>query len=84
MEWGGVDTPWPVHAGIHTHPCPVHAGMHPPPTATAADGTHPTGMHSCEKYVSLAIVYHITFSGGSKISPRCVRRPFMRFHHTIY
>ena len=28
-------------------PCPVHAGIHPPPTATAAEGTHPTGMHSC-------------------------------------
>ena len=24
------------------------SGRHPPPqTATAADGTHPTGMHSC-------------------------------------
>ena len=32
----------------YTHPCPVHAGMiHiPSPTATAVDGTHPTGMHS--------------------------------------
>ena len=55
---GGVSAP--VHAGIHplgqtppaeqalpldTHPpCPVHAGIH---MATAADGTHPTGMHSC-------------------------------------
>ena len=45
--------PPPPHAGIHT-PCPVHAGIHTPlgrhplpPTATAADGTHPTGMHSC-------------------------------------
>ena len=50
----------PVHAGIHTplgrhppgrHPhwadsplCPVHAGKD---MATAVDGTHPTGMHSC-------------------------------------
>ena len=34
--------PCPVHAGIHTHTCPVHAGIHP-----AADGTHPTGMHTC-------------------------------------
>ena len=23
------------------------SGRHPPQTATAADGTHPTGMHSC-------------------------------------
>ena len=30
----------------YTAPCPVHAGIHPPPAATAADGTHPTGMHS--------------------------------------
>ena len=29
-----------------TPPCPVHAGIHPP-AATAADGTHSTGMHSC-------------------------------------
>ena len=39
-----------VHAGIHTPagqthpPFPVHAGID---SATAADGTHPTGMHSC-------------------------------------
>ena len=38
---------WGVYAS-------VHAGIHPPgrhlspeQTATAADGTHPTGMHSC-------------------------------------
>ena len=31
-----------------TPPHPVHAGIHaPPPAATAADGRHPTGMHSC-------------------------------------
>ena len=24
----------------------LHAGIHPPPAATAADSTHPTGMHS--------------------------------------
>ena len=28
--------------------CPQGGGVHPPrQTATAADGTHPTGMHSC-------------------------------------
>ena len=38
---GGLSAP--VHAGIHT---PL--GRHPPEqTATAADGTHPTGMYSC-------------------------------------
>ena len=57
MHWGRhppprqtprwADTsPCPVHAGIHT-PFTVHAGIHPHPAATAADGTHPTGMHSC-------------------------------------
>ena len=36
-----------------THPlrtdtlCPVHAGIDTLPAATAADGTHPTGMHTC-------------------------------------
>ena len=27
-----ADTPYPVHAGIHT-PCPVYAGIHPLPSA---------------------------------------------------
>ena len=35
----------------HTPPCPVRAGIHlpppPRPAATAADGTHPSGMHIC-------------------------------------
>ena len=56
----GADTPtWAVHAGIHrpgrhplgqTTPPPlgIHSPWaHPPPAATAVDGTHPTGMHSC-------------------------------------
>ena len=34
-----------MHRG--TAPRPVHAGIHTPPAAPAADGTHPTGMHSC-------------------------------------
>ena len=41
-----------VHAGMHPQagtpqtdtPRPVHAGID---MAAAADGTHPTGMHSC-------------------------------------
>ena len=46
-----------MHAGIHTHPPPGsrHPGsrQHPPVAdrpqqmATAADGMHSTGMHSC-------------------------------------
>ena len=36
---------WDTHPPGQTHPpCPVHAGID---SATAADGTHPTGMHSC-------------------------------------
>ena len=29
------------------------AWWRPPPTATAAGGTHPTGMHSCFKYIQI-------------------------------
>ena len=49
---GGVSAP--VHARIHTPP-----GRHPPAQymlgymATAADGTHPTGIHSCNIFFSL-------------------------------
>ena len=43
-----ADTPpRPVHAWINTPPAQCMLGYTPPPTATAADGTHPTGMHSC-------------------------------------
>ena len=49
----------PVHAGIHTPPCPVHAGID---MATAADGMHPTGMHSCclSIYVRFSFA-HVTY-----------------------
>ena len=49
-------TPHPVHAGTHDL-CSVHAGIHPPP-ATAADGTHPTGMHSCLFCIFLFVEKH--------------------------
>ena len=42
-----------------THPPhPVHGGIHPPlpPTATAADSTHPTGMHSC-----FQVIFNVLF-----------------------
>ena len=54
---GCTHPPCPVHAGIHSplgrHPLADTPGQtptrqNPPtPTATAADGTHSTGMHSC-------------------------------------
>ena len=50
MHWGRHPLP-----GRHHPLCPVHAGIHPlpsacwdnPPATTAADGTHPTRMHTC-------------------------------------
>ena len=38
-----------VHKGVYTHPLdtPLPWADTPPPAATTADGTHPTGMHSC-------------------------------------
>ena len=42
---GGV---CPVHARIH--PLPWADNPPPPPTATAGDGTHPTGMLSCYQF----------------------------------
>ena len=52
-------SPWeqtPPTPGADTHPPwsrqpPLGADNPPRETATAADGTHPTGMHSCWKYV---------------------------------
>ena len=38
---------FPVHAGIHTPSAQWMLGYTPLPAATAADGTHPSGMHSC-------------------------------------
>ena len=55
----GVYIPWAYHPRQispppaitpgQTHPTQTPAWADPPPdqTATAADGTHPTGMHSC-------------------------------------
>ena len=40
-KYAGIHSPRPVHAGIHTSPRP------PSPPHTAADSTHPTGMHFC-------------------------------------
>ena len=41
-----ADTPWQADTPLAGRP--PWAGRHPPQqTATAADGTHPTGMHSC-------------------------------------
>ena len=59
VHGGGVSVS--VHAGIHPSP----SSRHPPPqqTATAADGTHPTGMHSCIYFVlSCHIFLHFSDS----------------------
>ena len=50
----------------------VHRGCTPPAlqTATAADGTHPTGMHSCVKIISTGLYVYIpwfTLTKGSII-----------------
>ena len=45
---GGVSTS--VHTGIPPQYTPPGADTPPQQTATAADGTHPTGMHSCLTY----------------------------------
>ena len=45
----GADTPTPILPGADT----------PPETATVADGTHPTGMHSCFK-----LILHISFESN--------------------
>ena len=36
----------------------------PPPTATAADGTHPTGMHSCIGIFRRSVGWHLNFLQG--------------------
>ena len=40
------DTPTPLDR--HPPGRPPFLGRHPTQMATAADGTHPTGMHSCK------------------------------------
>ena len=57
--------PAPMHAGIHTpRPAQCMLGYTPPPptwAATAADGTHPTGMHSCHiKVFMFNIFFNLT------------------------
>ena len=51
------------------------AGRHPPPpqTATTADGTHPTGMHSS---LILPLRFPLTFSANSVITVRCEKVMF--------
>ena len=52
----GIHTPLGRHTPMRRHP----TGQTPPPpqqTTTAADGTHPTGMHSCCYLKIFCIVY---------------------------
>ena len=52
-RWRGEGGSAPFHAAIHPLSGPTSLDTHtpwtspPPEMATAADGTHPTGMHSC-------------------------------------
>ena len=43
-----------VRGGVHS---PGGSGGDLPPTATAAGGTHPTGMHSCFQYFAVFYMY---------------------------
>ena len=53
-----------VHRGADTPPgqTPLAGKHHPPPPkmATAADGTHPTGMHSGFKKISVMFKYRLS------------------------
>ena len=59
MHWGrdpSGQTPPGQTPPLGRHPSlPSACWVTPPPTATAADGTHPTGMHSCFHEVSCSI-----------------------------
>ena len=64
-----TDTPCPVHAGIHP-PCPVHSGID---MATAADGMHPTGMHSCSCFFYFFLHFTIaTYYSVAKLQAQVV------------
>ena len=76
-----------VQGGVSQHALgqtPPHLGRHPPPTATAADGTHPTGMHSISLTfgfwgVSDAIVPNRRFQiAGISTSTNGIKGPFTR------
>ena len=79
-----------VGGEVYTHPL----GRHPPPTATAADGTHPNGMHSwfkvdvdtspnvkCEQ--SLRFVYYINLACTGVIASKSSNLYF-REHYRHY
>ena len=45
-QGGGLHTPWQTPTPPGQTPLPIDRHPAPQQTATAADGTHPTGMHS--------------------------------------
>ena len=62
------DTPLGRHPRGQTSPL----GRHPPPEiATAADGTHPTGMHSCQ-IIKTRPSYHVSFEASLFLIQRVV------------
>ena len=91
----GYTLPCPVHAGIHPplpsacwdtpSPAQCMLGYTPHPAATAADGTHSTGLHTCQSIQSQQM-YHTyitcywTFQSMQKLIKHQVR---MRVFSTI-
>ena len=68
----------PFPPGRHTPTQTYHARQTPPKTATAAEGTHPTGMYSCFRLcivlhisVSLVIRKRINFSVANEVVTEC-------------
>ena len=63
-------------ARLIRHPLGRHPpGQNPPsPMATAADGTHPNGMHSCSED---SLLPADSFSGSSKINIVCAFSYFL-------
>ena len=61
----------------YTPPCPVHAGID---MATAADGTHPTGMHSffSLKFVHTSTTMAIFCAVAVDIVTHCSWEPFVK------
>ena len=65
-----ADTPLGKHTPLGRHPLPHQQ------TATAADGTHPAGMHSC-------LDLHMNFPNGSKLLQFLEVSEFVKINHVF-